>query len=69
MLKSKDKKNRKDLTSLPFITIDGSSARDFDDAIYVDMTSDGFHVLIAIADVSYYVKPHTYIDKQAYQKR
>ncbi len=64
----KDKHNRKDLTSLPFITIDGKSAKDFDDAIYVDKTSDGFHVLIAIADVSYYVKPHTYIDKQAYQR-
>ena len=64
----KDKHNRKDLTSLPFITIDGKSAKDFDDAIYVDMTSDGFHVLIAIADVSYYVKPHTYIDQQAYQR-
>ena len=64
----KDKCSRKDLTSLPFITIDGSSAKDFDDAIYVDKISEGFHILIAIADVSHYVKSHTYIDKQAYQR-
>ena len=67
-VEAKDKKNRKDLTSLPFITIDGSSARDFDDAIYVEMTSNGFRVRIAISDVSYYVKPQTYIDKQAYRR-
>lgn len=67
-VQAKDKINRKDLTSLHFITIDGITAKDFDDAIYVDVTSHGFHALIAIADVSYYVKPGTYIDKQAYQR-
>ena len=67
-VEAKDRANRKDLTSLNFITIDGMTAKDFDDAIHVSVTSHGFHALIAIADVSYYVKPGTYIDKQAYQR-
>ena len=68
-VEAKDKYDRKDLTALSFITIDGQSAKDFDDAIYIERTSDGgFLVCVAIADVSYYVKPHTYIDKQAYQR-
>ena len=65
---AEEKLQRKDLTSLPFITIDGVTARDFDDAIYVNTTRHGFNVLMAIADVSHYVKPNTLLDQCAYQR-
>ncbi len=59
---------RKDLTHMEFITIDGVTAKDFDDAIYVETTSLGFHLWVAIADVSHYVKPGTAIDEEAYKR-
>lgn len=59
-------KGRKDLRPLSFITIDGKTAKDFDDAVFTEMTSEGFHLLVAIADVSHYVKPGTAIDDDAY---
>src|SRR5205823_11521730 len=49
---------RRDLRSMPLVTIDGDDARDFDDAIYVDTHSthgDGWRLVVAIADVSHYV--------------
>ncbi len=61
-----DKKGRVDLTSKPFITIDGQTAKDFDDAILVESTKSGFTLFVAIADVSHYVKPGSHIDKEAY---
>lgn len=61
-----DKKDRIDLRDKPFITIDGSTAKDFDDAIFVEKTAKGFKLLVAIADVSHYVKPGSAIDKDAY---
>lgn len=61
-------KNRTDLRELPFITIDGTTAKDFDDAIYVKQENDGFRLIVAIADVSYYVKPNTILDKEAYSR-
>ncbi len=64
----KDFANRKDLRHLSIITIDGATAKDFDDAIYVEMTSIGFHLYVGIADVSHYVKPGTAIDKDAYER-
>ena len=67
-VKAKDKEGRRDLTGLDFITIDGVTARDFDDAIYVETTPSGFHAYIAIADVSHYVKPGMQIDLQAYER-
>lgn len=59
---------RQDFTFLPFITIDGVTAKDFDDAICVKKTSKGFQAYIAIADVGHYVKPHTTLDHFAYQR-
>ena len=59
---------RKDFRSLPFVTIDGKTAQDFDDAIYVSSHSMGWRLYVAIADVSYYVKPGSAMDKEAYQK-
>lgn len=63
-----DWKNRKDLMQLPLITIDGATAKDFDDAVFVETTPKGFHLLVAIADVSHYVKPGTALDRDAYER-
>jgi ribonuclease R len=60
--------NRKDLRKLDFVTIDGATAKDFDDAIFVKSSRSGFRAWIAIADVSHYVKPSTEIDKEAYKR-
>ncbi len=58
---------REDLRSIPFVTIDGEDARDFDDAIWAHEDPDeGWHLMVAIADVSYYVKPGSALDKEAY---
>lgn len=59
---------REDLRDIPLITIDGSTARDFDDAVYVEQGSNGFRVVVAIADVSAYVKPGGSIDEDAYSR-
>lgn len=59
---------RKDLRDLKFITIDGATAKDFDDAIFVKSNSQGFKLFVAIADVSHYVRPGTAIDKEAIER-
>lgn len=61
-------KNREDLRDLPFITIDGVTAKDFDDAVYVRQTPKGFQLWVAIADVSHYVKAGSDLDKDAYER-
>lgn len=63
-----EKRGREDLTAIPIITIDGATARDFDDAIYVESTDRGFRLIVAIADVSHYVKPGTKLDEEAYER-
>lgn len=63
-----DFKGRRDLRSLSLITIDGATAKDFDDAIYVEQSGRGFRLIVAIADVSHYVKPGTALDKDAYER-
>lgn len=61
-----EKKDRVDLRSLPLITIDGEDAKDFDDAVYCEKTSEGnYRLLVAIADVSAYVKPGMALDQEA----
>ncbi len=59
-------KNRLDLRALPFVTIDGEDARDFDDAVFCQAQPKGGWILyVAIADVCHYVKPNTALDKEA----
>ncbi|MDR2876098.1 MAG: ribonuclease R [Methylobacillus sp.] len=63
-----DWKGRVDLRDLPLITIDGETARDFDDAVYCEPQGKGWRLVVAIADVSFYVKPGDALDKDAYER-
>lgn len=64
-----DLRNRVDLRDVPLVTIDGEDARDFDDAVYCEPFGDGrsrgFRLIVAIADVSHYVKPGDDLDREA----
>lgn len=63
---TKDQPGRADLRDLPLITIDGEDAKDFDDAVYCEKKpKDGWRLIVAIADVSYYIKPNSALDKEA----
>lgn len=64
----KSKSERKDLRNVPFITIDGETARDFDDAVFVEKQGNKLILWVAIADVSYYVKRGSHLDQSAYGK-
>ena len=59
---------RIDLRELPLVTIDGETARDFDDAVYAEAHPDGFRLIVAIADVSFYVRPGTALDAEALRR-
>ena len=62
----KAKEGRIDLRALPLVTIDGEDARDFDDAVYCEKKrGGGWRLWVAIADVSYYVRPGTPLDAEA----
>ncbi|HEY7986049.1 MAG TPA: ribonuclease R [Methylophilaceae bacterium] len=63
-----DWKGRVDLRALPLITIDGETARDFDDAVYCEAQGSGWRLVVAIADVSFYVRPGDALDKEAYDR-
>ena len=56
---------RVDLRELPLVTIDGEDARDFDDAVYAEPHPGGFRLIVAIADVSHYVRPGSAVDTEA----
>ena len=61
-----DMAGRRDLTALPFVTIDGPDARDFDDAVYAEpRPNGGWRLMVAIADVAHYVKPGSPLDVEA----
>jgi ribonuclease R len=60
-----DLKGRRDLRAMPFVTIDGETAKDFDDAVYCDAAGKGFRLLVAIADVSHYVRPRDELDAES----
>ena len=60
------KQGRVDLRALPLVTIDGEDARDFDDAVFCEAKKGGgWRLWVAIADVSYYVRPNSALDKEA----
>ena len=70
-----DLRDRVDLRSLPLVTIDGETARDFDDAVFCEALSgkskahaSGYRLLVAIADVSHYVKPGSALDAEARER-
>lgn len=61
--------NREDLRNIPFVTIDGEDARDFDDAVWAHPDPDeGWHLMVAIADVAHYVRPDSALDKEALKR-
>lgn len=71
-VEEKDKEKRVDMRHLPFVTIDGEDARDFDDAVYCEkngsnwrLFSGGWKLYVAIADVSHYVKIDSALDAEA----
>jgi len=59
---------RRDLRDLPLVTIDGEDARDFDDAVYAEATTEGWRLIVAIADVSHYVRPGSALDAEAQRR-
>jgi ribonuclease R len=70
-----DRKHRVDLRDVPLVTIDGEDARDFDDAVYCEPIATGrskapnaWRLVVAIADVSHYVKPGEPLDDDAYER-
>lgn len=75
-VRAADRKGRIDLTDVPLVTIDGEDARDFDDAVYAEpfkqgrgkSAVEGWRLIVAIADVSHYVKPGEAIDLDAYER-
>ena len=75
-LRPSDRKNRVDLTDVALVTIDGEDARDFDDAVYCEPCKvgrgkaalEGWRLIVAIADVSHYVKPGEPLDDDAYER-
>ncbi|WP_338866678.1 ribonuclease R [Myxococcus stipitatus] len=59
---------RKDLRSMPLVTIDGEDARDFDDAVYVEESGNGWRLVVAIADVTHYVRERSALDAEALRR-
>jgi ribonuclease R len=64
---------REDLRHIPLVTIDGEDARDFDDAVWAEPDTDpanpgGWHCMVAIADVSWYVRPGDALDRDAFER-
>lgn len=69
VLQKSDYKDRQDLREIPFVTIDGADARDFDDAVCAKKMANGSTRLwVAVADVAHYVKPGMAMDKEAYER-
>ena len=59
---------RTDLRDIPLVTIDGEDARDFDDAVFAEKCGDGWHIVVAIADVAYYVREGSALDACAFER-
>ena len=60
-----ERAGREDFRHLPIVTIDGETARDFDDAVYVERRANGWHLQVHIADVAHYVRTSTVLDREA----
>ncbi|MBX3616836.1 ribonuclease R [Nitrosomonas sp.] len=67
-VRKKELTGRRDLCQLPLVTIDGETAKDFDDAVYCEKDGKGYRLYVAIADVSHYVKPRDTIDREAFNR-
>ncbi|WP_269144624.1 ribonuclease R [Nitrogeniibacter aestuarii] len=67
-VRKKDMADREDIRDLPLVTIDGETARDFDDAVYCAREGRGFRLVVAIADVSHYVTPDSALDQDARER-
>jgi ribonuclease R len=75
-IRPSDRRQRVDLSDVPLVTIDGEDARDFDDAVYCEPAAfgkgknafKGWRLVVAIADVSHYVKPGEALDTDAYER-
>ena len=65
---SEEIEKRRDLRHLDIITIDGSDAKDLDDAVYVEKTETGYRLFVSIADVSYYAKSGSELDREALKR-
>jgi ribonuclease R len=65
-VQTQELEGRVDLRSLPMVTIDGETARDFDDAVSLRREGDNFRLWVSIADVSHYVRPGTHLERDAY---
>lgn len=61
-------KGREDLREILHVTIDGETAKDFDDAVAVVKTKNGYRLYVSIADVGHFVRPGTALDKEAYAR-
>ncbi len=59
---------RTDLRDIPLVTIDGEDARDFDDAVFAERDGSGWHLIVAIADVAFYVKEGSALDETAVER-
>ena len=66
MVSPEDVSGRVDLRSMPTVTIDGETARDFDDAVSLQREGNNFRLCVSIADVSHYVKKDSPLDREAY---
>jgi ribonuclease R len=64
-VRKKDLIGREDIRNLPLVTIDGETAKDFDDAVFCERNGKGYRLLVAIADVSHYVEPGSALDTDA----
>jgi ribonuclease R len=64
-VRRQDWEGREDLTALPLVTIDGETAKDFDDAVFCESKGRGYRLIVAIADVSHYVRPGDALDREA----
>ena len=67
-VRAEEWEGRRDLRDLPLVTIDGETAKDFDDAVFAEKKGRGWRLVVAIADVSHYVQPGSALDREAMER-